>query len=82
MVVDKKMLTSKVAEVIVFFGGNLLQDVTLFDTFINSETGERSMAFHLIFSDPERTLTAQEVDGKIVEISGKLEEELKVVVKK
>ncbi|MFA6184427.1 MAG: phenylalanine--tRNA ligase subunit beta [Parcubacteria group bacterium] len=82
MVVDKRMVTSKVAEVIVFFGGDLLQDVTLFDTFINPETKERSMAFHLIFAHPERTLTAQEVDDKIEEISAKLEEELKVVIKK
>lgn len=82
MVVDKKMLTSKVAEVIVYFGGSLLQDATLFDTFINPETGERSMAFHLIFADPERTLTAQEVDEKVAEISVRLEEELGVVVKK
>lgn len=82
MVVDKKMSTAKVTEVIVYFAGNLLQEVSLFDTFINPETDERSMAFHLTFADPERTLTAQEIDEKIAIISDKLEEELKVVIKK
>ena len=82
MVVNKKMLTSEIEKAIKNYGGELLQEVSLFDTFLNPESGERSMAFHMIFSDPERTLTAQEVDEKIVEISANLEKELGVVVKK
>lgn len=82
MMVGKKMLTSQVEKSIMVYGGELLQEVSLFDTFLNPETQERSMAFHLIFSHPEKTLTAKEVDEKISEIILNLEKELKVIVRK
>lgn len=82
MVVDKKTLTSEIEAAIKNYGGELLKEVSLFDTFLNPETDERSMAFHLIFLHPDRTLTAKEVDEKVLEIIANLEENLKVVVRK
>ncbi|HBI16651.1 MAG: Phenylalanine-tRNA ligase beta subunit [Candidatus Moranbacteria bacterium GW2011_GWF2_34_56] len=82
MVVDKKTLTSQIERAIKNYGGELLKEVSLFDTFLNPETQERSMAFHLTFANSERTLTAQEVDEKITEIMANLEKERGVVMKK
>lgn len=82
MVVDKKTLTSEIEKAIKNYGGELLKEVSLFDTFLNPETQERSMAFHLTFAHPERTLTAQEVDERIMEIMANLERERGVMVKK
>jgi len=82
MAVPDRILTDVVINEIYKNGGELLKKVELFDNFINPETQERSMAFHLTFSDAERTLTAQEVDKKINMIIDNLEASLKVAIKK
>ncbi|PID51718.1 MAG: hypothetical protein CR954_00345, partial [Candidatus Moraniibacteriota bacterium] len=56
-------------------GGDLITDVDLFDLYENTENGERSMAFHIVFGSPERTLTADEVDTQMVVIMTRLAEE-------
>ncbi|MDP3963826.1 MAG: phenylalanine--tRNA ligase subunit beta [bacterium] len=53
-------------------GSELLWDVDVFDIYEGAEIGENneSMAFHLVFQSPERTLTDKEVSGimdKIIE---------------
>jgi phenylalanyl-tRNA synthetase beta chain len=82
MIVSKKTLVAQVAEQIKDLGGDLLQEVSLFDIFVSSETQERSMAFHMVFSHPDKTLTSQEVDKKIDQIMRGLEDTLSVVIKK
>lgn len=62
-------------------GGELLRDVDLFDLYINPETQERSMAFHFIFSDAERTLTSAEVDTVMKKIITAVEEEIGATVR-
>ena len=47
-------------------GGRLLDRIELFDVYRDPERvgeGKKSMAFHLTFRDPKRTLTADEVDA-------------------
>lgn len=82
MVVDKKAKALEIKNQILKSGGELLEEIVLFDNFVNSETKERSMAFHLTFASLDRTLTAQEVDEKINEIIKILESGLGVMVKK
>ncbi len=82
MIVGEKLRVGEVEDVLYKAGGKLLQDVDLFDLYQNKETGERSMAFHLMFGDKEKTLQAKEVDDKIGEIIKVVENELNVEVKK
>ncbi|MFA5358365.1 MAG: phenylalanine--tRNA ligase subunit beta [Patescibacteria group bacterium] len=44
-------------------GGELVSDIELFDVYQGDkiEAGHKSLAFHLVFSLPDRTLTAEEV---------------------
>ena len=45
-------------------GGDLLEDVRLFDVYTGAQVGEgkRSMAFTLRFRAPDRTLTSEEAN--------------------
>ena len=82
IVVGEKLRVGEVENVLYKSGGELLQDVDLFDLYQNKETGERSMAFHLVFGDDERTLKSEEIDNKITEIIKTVETELDVDVRK
>ena len=58
-----------VQQVIETTGGELLLDSDLFDIYEeNLEAEQKSLAFHLIFQSPERTLTDKEVDGLFAKI--------------
>jgi phenylalanyl-tRNA synthetase beta chain len=61
-------------------GGDLLEEVTLFDVYAGEgiAPGVRSLAFRLRFRAPERTLKDTEVDRAVGALLGKLEEELGV----
>ena len=60
-----------VLDVIENTAGKLLIDTDLFDIYENE--GKRSMAFHLIFQSPEKTLTDEEVNGVMEEIFAAIE---------
>jgi phenylalanyl-tRNA synthetase beta chain len=64
-----------VAAVIAETGGELLADATLFDVYRGRPLAddERSLAFRLRFSSPDRTLTETEVDAATAAIVGALE---------
>ena len=82
MIVDNKLKVGEVEDFMFKVGGQLLQDVDLFDLYFNKETGEKSMAFHLLFGDKEKTLQAKEVDEQVNKIIQQLESELGVEVRK
>ena len=82
MVVSDKLKVSEVEKTLFKAGGKLIKDIDLFDLYDNEKTGEKSMAFHLIFGDEERTLKAETVDNKISEIMDIVEDELGVEVRK
>ncbi|MFT8871662.1 MAG: phenylalanine--tRNA ligase subunit beta [Sporolactobacillus sp.] len=65
LVVKKTVLASTVERVIVEAGGKLLRDVRLFDVYEGDHVGtdEKSLAFSLVYADPARTLTDEEVDA-------------------
>lgn len=68
-------LGTKVADVLNIInsvGGKIVKDVDLFDTYTGIELGEEkeNLAFHIIYQDENKTLTAKEIDDehkKIIE---------------
>ena len=56
-------------------GGPYLVSVDLFDQYAgdNIEDGKQSLAYHLVFQDPERTLTDDEIDQAMSQIQSALE---------
>lgn len=82
VIVSKKLRVKEVEDVLFKAGGKLIKDVDLFDLYNNEQAGEKSMAFHLIFGDEEKTLETEEVDNKMTEIIKTVEDELGVEVKK
>ncbi|GEM_PF-4418658 len=62
---------------------NLLADVSLFDRFTDRELGEnnQSVAFHLTFQSPSRTLTDAEVNEIMQAIERNLKEKFKVKIR-
>ena len=55
-------------------GSILVRRVELFDTY-ESGGGKKSLAFHIIFQAPDKTLTSQELDSLLKKIINNLEEE-------
>ena len=69
---------SSLLEVIYHEGGSILRDVRLFDVYQGEQVAEgyRSIAFSLQFQSDDRTLTDEEVSGKVALITVALEKEL------
>jgi phenylalanyl-tRNA synthetase beta chain len=62
LVVDAKVPAADLAEAVTAGGGELLENVTLFDAYTGDQVGEgkRSLAYKLRFRAPDRTLTVEE----------------------
>jgi phenylalanyl-tRNA synthetase beta chain len=62
LVVDAKVPVAEVADSLRGGGGDLLEDLNLFDVFTGEQVGEgkRSLAYSLRFRAPDRTLTVEE----------------------
>jgi phenylalanyl-tRNA synthetase beta chain len=63
LVVDAQIPAGDVTRVITDAGGFLLKDVQLFDVYEGSQlpSGKKSLAYHLTFQSPSKTLTDREV---------------------
>ena len=81
-VVDEKISYEKIVELL--RGWDLIKGVELFDVYRGDGVGKnkKSMAFHLSFSDENKTLIAQEVEKVFQEIVGKLKKEFEVEMRK
>ncbi|MBC7105821.1 MAG: phenylalanine--tRNA ligase subunit beta, partial [Firmicutes bacterium] len=64
-------------------GGDLLEDVRLFDVYRGRPVpeGRRSLAFHLVFRAPDRTLQEEEVGPLVAEITARLGERFGAVLR-
>jgi len=82
MIVEPRTRVADIERIIYASGGKLLVDVDLFDLYINPKTKERSMAFHLVFSDSKKTLTAKEIDLNVENIISNIEKEENIEVKR
>lgn len=78
LVVPDSTSASDVEKVLRTTGGDLLESVALFDEFRGTgvSEGSRSLAFHLTFRHPERTLKEKEIEGRRMALLEKLNKEL------
>lgn len=83
LVVDFNKSYADIVNVIKENGGEFLVKVALFDIYQGNqiEEGKKSMAFNLIFSSNERTLSVEEIDAVIKNILEQLKEKLGVVLR-
>lgn len=77
-VVDNNISYENLYEEIKNNGGELLQGISLFDVYTGKSVGEKekSLAFSLYYSSPERTLQDVEVDSSINNIIKSVEQNL------
>ena len=74
VIVPKYTKADSVISVIEAGGGKLLRDVDMFDYYQEAQNTESaSMAFHLIFQAPDRTLKSEEINN----LTGRIEREIK-----
>ncbi|CAL8402091.1 unnamed protein product [Gadus morhua 'NCC'] len=66
-------------ELVRSIGGDLVEKVTLVDSFSHPKTGRRSHCYRIVYRHMERTLTQQEVNRVHKEIESSVELELGVV---
>ncbi|MGJ9382974.1 phenylalanine--tRNA ligase subunit beta [Salipaludibacillus sp. CF4.18] len=78
LVVDEKLTSGEVEQVIREYGGTLLTQVNVFDVYQGEhlEIGKKSLAFSLRYLDPEKTLTDAEVVAVHNKVLEGLEEKL------
>jgi phenylalanyl-tRNA synthetase beta chain len=65
VVVPVDVPAAELAEALAVGGGDLLEDVRLFDVYVGQQVGEgrRSLAYTLRFRAPDRTLTSEEANA-------------------
>lgn len=81
MIANKGVRIDEILMTIQRAGGDLVLDIDLFDA-IDFEDDTSSFAFHIILGADDRTLIGKEVDGIMLAISGGLEKELEVKIRK
>jgi phenylalanyl-tRNA synthetase beta chain len=81
LVVDESLTAGELQSAIQALGGENLKHVELFDLYRGKQvgTGLKSLAFHLEFLHPDRTLTAEEVDERVERIVTGLKEKYQAV---
>ncbi len=80
MISKSGVKVAQILAVIERIGGNLVQNIELFDIF--QKEGQSSYAFHIGFNAGNRTLERKEIEELMEKITDKLEKELKVEVRK
>ena len=77
-IVSKDVMSSEVEAVIKKAGGRLLESINVFDVYTgeNVKDDEKSIAYSLMFSSPDRTLSEEEVMKVFELIISKCEKEL------
>jgi phenylalanyl-tRNA synthetase beta chain len=84
LLVDEEMEVGKIEDVIREKGKSILESVRLFDVYRGKqvEEGKKSVAFALVFRDPERTLKDEEVREKQENVVAALEKEFGAELRK
>lgn len=83
-IVDEYTEAKNILDEILTNGGKLLSNVNIFDVYAgkNIPEGKKSLAFSLIFSSSERTLTDEEVESKINKIIHAVENKFNAQLRK
>jgi phenylalanyl-tRNA synthetase beta chain len=78
LIVDRRVPAAEVAAVLREAGGFLLQEVELFDLYEGKQVpaGKKSLAYHLTFQSPSKTLTDREIRRQRERILQRLEQRL------
>ncbi len=78
LVVDDQVPAGEIEALICQTGGNTLREVRLFDVYRGEQVGEgkKSLAYSLVYQDPEKTLTDKDVLAIRNKIVKRLEKEL------
>jgi phenylalanyl-tRNA synthetase beta chain len=78
LVVDDRVPAGEIEALIRQTGGNTLREVRLFDVYRGEQVGEdkKSLAYSLVYQDPEKTLTDKDVLAIRNKIVKRLENEL------
>ncbi|MEX0756222.1 MAG: phenylalanine--tRNA ligase subunit beta [Actinomycetota bacterium] len=74
-ILEEDVASEAVREAILAAGGDLLEEVAVFDLFTGGQVGEgrKSLAFALAFRAPDRTLTDGEADAAVADIVRRIE---------
>lgn len=71
LLVPKSIIQQELVDLINEKGGQYLRSVELFDRFVDAKIGEdnQSLAYHLTFQNPEKTLTDEEINAAMANIT-------------
>lgn len=83
MLVSEKILNQEVISVIKQAAGRFLSDVAIFDVYQgkNIDLGFKSLAYSLIFTNPEATLTDDEVNKAMEKVTKALTENFSAIIR-
>jgi phenylalanyl-tRNA synthetase beta chain len=83
LIVDEDMQVGRIESIIREVGGDILEDVSLFDIYRGQQVEEnkKSVAFSLVYRDPAKTLTDEEVTAVHEKVLGALENKLNAVLR-
>jgi phenylalanyl-tRNA synthetase beta chain len=75
MIISQERRIDEIEQEIFATSPKYLEEVELFDIFEGDglPKGKKSLAFHLIFRAPDRTLTSEEVEKEVAKIRKALE---------
>lgn len=78
VVVDADVPSELVRQTIQEAGGELVKTVSLFDVYQGDKipAGKKSLAYHVVYQAPDRTLTDQEVNARRLQIESTLAKDL------
>ena len=84
IVVDRDILVGDILSVIEKAGGDLLQDLDLFDRYQGEQIpgNAKSLAFEFVFQAPDRTLTDDEVNDRFDKIVSRLNEKFEAEIRR
>jgi phenylalanyl-tRNA synthetase beta chain len=78
LIVDRQIAAAEVAQTLRQVGGFLLKDVELFDVYQGQQipAGKKSLAYHLTFQSPNKTLSDKDVSKQRMRLIKQLEQRL------
>ena len=83
LLVDEELEVGRIEEIIRSKGGEILEDVRLFDVYRGKQVdeGKKSVAFALVYRDREKTLTDEEVTAVHEDVLAALKDNLNAVLR-
>ncbi len=84
MLCDESVEVGSIEEIIRQCGRSLIEEIKLFDIYKGKQipTGKKSVAYSIVFRDPNKTLEEQDVNRVMDKILTRLEEKLSVELRK